>query len=132
MSGREAGGLVRAERHVPVEEGGQVPAAGRRGHLVRVDDGEGDFTAEVNQQAGTDEVADRRCGHPRPQDRERHPRACVSRSAVTPASIPRSAARTASGSAASTTCRDHRPGPTSAAGTSPDPVAHRYPRPALR
>lgn len=54
------------------------------------------------------------------------PRASVSRSAATPASIPRSAARTCSGSAASTTARDHQPGSPSAAGTRPEPVAHRH------
>ncbi|WP_329390276.1 hypothetical protein OG625_38730 [Streptomyces sp. NBC_01351] len=53
------------------------------------------------------------------------PRASVSRSAATPAPIgPRNAARTASGSTASTTARDHSPRPASAAGTRPEPVAH--------
>ncbi|MFE6848318.1 hypothetical protein [Streptomyces sp. NPDC057686] len=42
-----------------VEEGGQVPAAGQSGHLVRVDVGELGLAAEVDQKAGTDQVADR-------------------------------------------------------------------------
>ncbi|WP_314254253.1 hypothetical protein [Streptomyces sp. DSM 40907] len=42
-----AGGLVRAERDVPVEEG-----AGKRVDLVRVDVGEGDFADEVDEEPG--------------------------------------------------------------------------------
>ncbi|MFE9469382.1 hypothetical protein ACFYNW_38405 [Streptomyces virginiae] len=59
-------GLVRAEGDVPVEEGRQVPAPGERVDLVGVDVGERDLAAEVDQQAGTNEVADRGGGHPRP------------------------------------------------------------------
>lgn len=44
---------------MPVEESGQVPAAGERVDLVGVDVGERDLAAEVDQQAGTDEVSDR-------------------------------------------------------------------------
>ncbi|KPI31828.1 hypothetical protein OV450_7060 [Actinobacteria bacterium OV450] len=54
-----------------VEEGGQVAAAGDGCHLVRV--GELHLASEVDEKAGTDQVADGRGSHPGPQARERHP-----------------------------------------------------------
>ncbi|MFD4135988.1 hypothetical protein [Streptomyces goshikiensis] len=44
---------------MPVEQGGQVPAARGGGQLVRVDVGELGVPAEADQQAGPGEVADR-------------------------------------------------------------------------
>ncbi|GAA2650797.1 hypothetical protein GCM10010425_74420 [Streptomyces spororaveus] len=44
-----AGSLVRAERNVPVEQGGPVPAARERIDLVRVDVGELDFATKVTR-----------------------------------------------------------------------------------
>ncbi|MFG2291732.1 hypothetical protein [Streptomyces sp. NPDC048603] len=120
------GGLVRAQGDVPVEEGGQGRAAGEEGHLLGVD-----VRERTVPPRRTRRPARTRCPTPDAVTRGRHlgsdsPRACVSRSAATPAPIgPRSAARTAPGSAASTTARDHNPRPASAGGTRPDPVAHR-------
>ncbi|OLZ43211.1 hypothetical protein AVW11_35325 [Streptomyces amritsarensis] len=59
-------GLVRAEGHVPVEEGGQVPAAAEGSHLVRMDVGELRGPAKVGSGM---------------------PKASVNRSAATPAPI---------------------------------------------
>lgn len=58
---------------MPVEKGGQVPAAGEPGHLVRADVGELGGPAEVDRETSLDEVADRRRGHPRPENRQRLP-----------------------------------------------------------
>ncbi|RSS53546.1 hypothetical protein EF912_18135 [Streptomyces sp. WAC07061] len=110
---------------MPVEEGRQVPAAVQDGHLVRVDVGH-----SASPPRRTSRPAPARWPTAAAVTRGRHrngsPRAAVSRSAAMAAPIgPRSAARTTSGSAASTTARDHNPGPASAGGTRPEPTAHR-------
>ncbi|MFF3863287.1 hypothetical protein [Streptomyces sp. NPDC002209] len=58
--------LVRAEGHVPVEQGGQVPAAAERSHLVRIHIGELPVPTEADQETSLHEMTDRRRGHPRP------------------------------------------------------------------
>ncbi|MFC6981937.1 hypothetical protein [Streptomyces cirratus] len=106
------------------QESRQVAAAHQGGHMVRVGVGELDVATEVDRETGLHEAVDRR-GR-RPQNRQRHPQRLVSFSVATPTPIgPRSAARTCSASAASTTSRDHKPRPASADGTRPQPVAHR-------
>ncbi|RSS53551.1 hypothetical protein EF912_18170 [Streptomyces sp. WAC07061] len=119
-----ARGLVRAERHVPVQERGQVPAPAQRRDLIGVDVGELHIPAQVDEETGLDETADRRGGYPRPAPGKGTPSASDSRSAAHPAPTgPRNAAYTASASQAPTSARDHRPGPASATGTRSRPAA---------
>ncbi|MFF1496923.1 hypothetical protein [Streptomyces sp. NPDC058304] len=101
---------------------GQVPTAGKGRHLVRVRLGELRLAAEADEVAGPDEVADRGGGHPRPaQQGLRQP---VRRRPGADRSPQLRPDRLRIG-ATSTTARDRRPSPASAAGTGPVPVAHR-------
>ncbi|MFF1414503.1 hypothetical protein ACFVX6_32790 [Streptomyces sp. NPDC058289] len=91
-----------------------------------MDAGEADVSAEVDQEAGADEVPTA-AAVTRGRHRNGSPKASARRSAATPAPIgSRSAARISSGSAASTTVRNHNPGPASAGGTRPEPTADRH------
>ncbi|MFE7598109.1 hypothetical protein [Streptomyces sp. NPDC057494] len=101
------GGLVGAEGDVAIEEGGQVAAAGKRGHLVGVDVGVGPLAPEVGQQAGADEMADGGRGHPRPEPQR------LAQRFGQPVRRPRCSGRTAQGRADRLRIGrlHHRPGP---------------------
>ncbi|WP_031010039.1 hypothetical protein [Streptomyces sp. NRRL F-5727] len=121
------GGLVGAEGDVPVEERGQIAAAGEGGDLVGVHVGVGRLTAEVDEETGADEVADRGRGHARPAAQQR----IAQRGGQLLRSRP-GARRSAQGRTDRLRVHgghhgpDHSPGPASATGAIPDAVAHRH------